>query len=164
MEAATGESLLDRTVPWVGLAARLIVGGVWLVAGGLKVSDLRSSIRAVQVYELLPNSLAEFVGIVLPLVEVGIGLLLIAGLATQPAAVVSALLLVAFIVGIGSAWARGLQIDCGCFGGGGQLGEGEKPQYLAEILRDIGLLALTGLLVWRPRTPFSADRILFKTK
>jgi len=156
--------LLDRYTPWAGTAARLIVGGVWLVAGALKVTDLRSSIRAVQVYELLPNSIAEIVGIVLPLVEVGIGALLILGLATQASAVVSTLLLLAFIVGIASAWARGLQIDCGCFGGGGQLGEGESPQYLVEILRDIGLLALSALLIWRPTTRYSIDSILFKTK
>jgi hypothetical protein len=85
-------------------------------------------------------------------------------LATQASAVVSGLLLLAFIVGIASAWARGLQIDCGCFGGGGQLGEGETPQYLVEILRDIGLLALSALLVWRPITRYSIDSILFRTK
>lgn len=157
-------SLLDRSMPWAGLAARLIIGVVWVVAGALKVTDLRSSVRAVQAYELLPNSLAEIIGIALPLIEIGIGALLIIGLATQVSAVLSVLLLVAFIVGIASAWARGLQIDCGCFGGGGQLTEGESPQYLVEILRDIGLLVLSGLLVWRPVTRFGLDGVLFKAK
>lgn len=163
-EHPPGASLLDRSTPWAGLIARLVVGAVWIVAGALKVADLRSSVRAVQVYELLPNALAEIVGIVLPLVEIGIGALLIIGLATQVSAVVSSALFVAFIIGIASAWARGLQIDCGCFGGGGQLAEGESPEYFVEILRDIGLLALSGLLVWRPVTRFSVDGILFKAK
>ena len=59
------------------------------------------------------------VGHLLPVLEVVVGLCLVLGLLTRGAAVVSALLFVAFIVGIASAWARGLQIDCGCFGGGG---------------------------------------------
>ena len=50
-----------------------------------------------------------------------VGLLLVIGLLTRVSAVVLGLLLVAFIVGVGSAWARGLSIDCGCFGGGGQV-------------------------------------------
>ncbi|HIW63106.1 MAG TPA: DoxX family membrane protein [Candidatus Stackebrandtia excrementipullorum] len=163
-EHAPGTSLLNRSTEWIGLAARLIVGGVWIVAGALKVTDLRSSVRAVQAYELLPNSLAEIVGVLLPLMEIGIGALLIVGLATQISAVLSSALFVAFIVGIASAWARGLQIDCGCFGGGGQLAEGEAPEYLSKILQDIGLLALSGLLVWRPVTRFSVDHILFRAK
>ena len=48
-----------------------------------------------------------------------VGLCLLCGLVTRVAAVVSAVLQLAFIIGISSAWARGLQIDCGCFGGGG---------------------------------------------
>jgi uncharacterized membrane protein YphA (DoxX/SURF4 family) len=155
---------LDTFLPWVGLAARLLVGGVWVVAGALKVSDLNQSVYAVQAYQLLPSSLAEIVGVLLPLIEVGIGLLLILGLATVPAAVISGLLMVAFIIGIAAAWARGLQIDCGCFGGGGEVAEGVDPGYLQEILRDVGLLLCSALLVWRPGTKFSADQLIFKTK
>jgi hypothetical protein len=59
---------------------------------------------------------------------------------------VSALLMVAFIIGVASAWARGLTIDCGCFGGGGQVAASET-KYPEEILRDIGLVLLGGWLV-----------------
>ena len=61
------------------------------------------------------------------------------GLLTRAMAAVSALLFVAFIIGIASAWARGLEIDCGCFGGGGQL-DGASAKYPGEIARDVGLL------------------------
>ena len=96
-----------------------------------------------------------------PLLELVIGLLLLAGLLTRPAAVVSAVLLVAFVVGIASAWARGLEIECGCFGGGGTK-EGASAAYPWEIARDLGLLALSGWLVWRPRTPYALDNVLFR--
>jgi hypothetical protein len=55
--------------------------------------------------------------------------------------------MLAFVVGIASAWARGLRIDCGCFGGGGKLADGKSPSYFWEILRDGGLLLLGAWIV-----------------
>jgi hypothetical protein len=63
-------------------------------------------------------------------------------------------------VGIASAWARGLSIDCGCFGGGGQLGPGRHPNYAPEILRDVGLLLVAAFLVSWPRTRLAIDEWL----
>jgi hypothetical protein len=80
--------------------------------------------------------------------------------ATRFVAGVSAVLLVVFIAGIVSAWSRGLAIDCGCFGSGGQLAAGQGPTYGTEILRDLGFLALAGLLLWRPWTRFSIDALM----
>lgn len=144
----------------VSTLARLGLAGIWLVAGGSKVSDLGASVRAVNAYELLPNGAAQIVGSALPFIEIMIGLLLLAGLFTRAAAIVSAGLFVMFIFGIASAWARGLQIDCGCFGGGGALAAGESPTYFWETLRDIGFLAAAGFLILRPRTWLSLDGVL----
>ena len=80
---------------------------------------------------------------------------------TRVSGVLSSLLFLAFIVGIASAWARGLQIDCGCFGGGGFDADATE-KYPWEIARDVGLLALSLLLVWRPHTPYAVDNILFR--
>lgn len=141
---------------WVGLLARLVTGVVWLVAGALKLPDLASSVRAVRAYDLLPEALVPAVGTALPIVEVLLGLLLIGGVLTRFAALVSALLFVAFIIGISAAWARGLSIDCGCFGGGGY-DQDATAKYPWEIARDVGLLALSGWLVVRPASRFSLD-------
>lgn len=157
-------STFDKVVAWVGLPVRLLVGIVWIVAGALKITNLNNSVHAVHAYQILPASVGEIVGILLPVIEIGIGLLLVLGLATMPAAAISVLLFIAFIIGIASAWTRGLQIDCGCFGGGGQLDKGVDPQYFLEIARDVGLLLCSALLIWRPRTKFSVDGLLFKTK
>ncbi|MFI7211899.1 MauE/DoxX family redox-associated membrane protein [Micromonospora maritima] len=143
--------------PWLGVAARLGLAAVWLIAGGTKVGDLAASGRAVNAYQVMPYDLATVIGAALPFVELALGLLLLVGLATRVGAGISAALLVVFIVGIASAWARGLAIDCGCFGSGGQLGAGETPSYLPEILRDLGFLVLAGFLLIWPRTPFSVD-------
>ena len=143
--------------PWLGIAARLGLAAVWLAAGGSKVGDLAASGRAVNAYQVMPYDLATVIGAALPFVELALGVLLLLGLATRLAAGFSAALLVVFIVGIVSAWTRGLAIDCGCFGSGGQLAEGQAPNYLPEILRDLGFLALAGFLLIWPRTPVSVD-------
>ena len=115
---------------------------------------------AVRAYQLLPYDVAGVVGVALPVVEIAVGLLLVLGLLTRPAAVVGGLLMLAFLVGIISAWARGLTIDCGCFGGGGTIAAAQT-HYLSETLRDIGLALCATWLVVRPRTAFSLDRRLF---
>lgn len=146
--------------PWISTVARLALATVWLIAGGLKVGDLAASARAVHAYQLMSYDAAEVVGAVQPFLEIAVGLLLLAGLATRLTAVISATLMVIFIAGISWAWAKGLQIDCGCFSDGGELGAGESPTYGIDILRDVAFVALSGLLMWRPRTRFSVDGLL----
>ena len=146
--------------PWISTAARLGLATVFLVAGAGKVSDLAASARAVNAYRLMPFEAAKIVGAILPFVEITLGLLLLAGIAVRLSAGIAATLLVIFIAGIVSVWARGLRIDCGCFSAGGDLGAGQVPTYGREILRDVGFLVLAGVLLWRPRTRFSVDGIL----
>jgi uncharacterized membrane protein YphA (DoxX/SURF4 family) len=146
--------------PWICTIVRLGLAAVWLIAGGAKAGDLAASGRAVNAYQLMPYAVAKVVGAALPFLEIALGLLLLAGLAVRLGAGISALLLVVFIAGIASASSRGLAIDCGCFGSGGQLADGQGPAYGAELLRDLGFLALAGLLLWRPRTRFSIDELL----
>ena len=143
--------------PWFTLISRLILGGVLLAAGLLKVTHPAKSAMAVRAYEVLPITLANFLGYALPWIEVGIALLLFLGVAVKPAAMFGGFLLILFIAAISQAWVRGLTIDCGCFGGGGQVAKGET-KYLEEILRDTGLVILAIYLVKFPRGKFSLDR------
>jgi uncharacterized membrane protein YphA (DoxX/SURF4 family) len=146
---------------WIGVGARLVVGTVWLVAGLLKIPDPTENVRAVRAYDLLPESLVPVVGHGLPVLEILVGVCLLVGLLVRVNAALSAVLLVAFIVGIASAWARGLSIECGCFGGGGGPAANAQAKYPWELARDLGLLLLSGWLVFRPRSPFAADSWLF---
>jgi len=150
----------QRAWPWLGLLARLLVGGVWLVAGWVKVTDPASSVRAVRAYQLLPEAMVPAIGHGLPVLELSIGLLLVVGLAQRLSAAVSAALLVAFIIAIAAAWARGLQIECGCFGGGGDIGGDAESAYLWEIARDTVLLVLSLALARRPFTRLSVDAVI----
>lgn len=144
---------------WAGLLARLVVGGVWLWAGLLKIADPAASVTAVRGYQLLPASAAEVVGRVLPTVEVALGAMLLLGLLQSVTGLLSALLQLAFIAGIASVWARGIAIDCGCFGDGGPDSDA-LSQYPWEIARDVGLLLASLLVVRARRTPLSLDQLL----
>ena len=141
---------------WVSLGARLVLGGVMLVAGALKVTDPETAAQAVRAYEVLPASLAAPVGWGLPFLEIAIGLLLIVGFGVRPAAVAAGVFMVAFIAAVASAWARGLAIDCGCFGGGGPV-DPDDTGYGLALLRDLAFLTAAVYLVVRPRTLFSLD-------
>lgn len=147
----------EKLQPWIGLVCRLTLGGVLFVAGFLKVDKLEVSQMAVRSYELLPIPIANFFGQTLPLFEVVIGLLLIVGAATRIVAVIGGFTMFIFIIAIAQAWARGLNIDCGCFGGGGTVAPGET-RYLQEILRDAGLVAMALFLIRYPVSKFSIDR------
>ena len=150
-------SKFEKLQPWIGLLSRLTLGGVLFVAGYLKVDKLEVSQMAVRSYELLPIPIANFLGQTLPFFEVVVGLLLILGAATRAVAALGGFTMFIFIIAIAQAWARGLNIDCGCFGGGGTVDPGQT-RNLQEILRDAGLVALALFLVRYPITKFSIDK------
>lgn len=150
----------NSALPWVTTVSRLVLASVLIVAGWGKIGTPVLSVQSVKAYKLLPDELATVVGYGLPIVEIVTGVLLFVGLLTRVAGGVAALLMLAFVVGIASVWARGLRIDCGCFGGGGQLEPGVEPSYLVDILRDFGLFALGVVVVLFTPGRFALDSAL----
>jgi protein-disulfide isomerase len=159
---APAARLWSTARPWLATLARVGLAAVFLYAGATKIGDPAQFLVSVNAYQLLPAWLAKAVTYGLPLVEIGVGLLLLAGLATRLAAAVVALLLVVFLIGVISAAARGLSIDCGCFGSGGQVPAGQT-RYTLEIGRDVGLLVLAAFLVAWPVSRYSVDDALSRT-
>lgn len=151
----------DRLRDVIGLLCRLVLGGVLLYAGAAKVLTPVASARAVQAYQIFPFEVAQYIGYALPIIEVIIGALLILGLFTRVNAFLGAVLMVVFIAGIISAWSRGLAIDCGCFGGGGEIEPGQT-QYPQKIAENIGFAMCGAWLVARPRSLASLDRHLLR--
>lgn len=125
---------------------------MWLTSGLLKAADPLQTVVAVRAYQLLPEAAVTPVANLLPFLEIGLGLLLLTGVGVRLCAIGSAAVLVAFLYGVSSAWARGLSIDCGCFGGGGAADVGAWD-YLSEIGRDTVFLIAAVWLFTRPRTP-----------
>jgi uncharacterized membrane protein YphA (DoxX/SURF4 family) len=155
--------LLARTPPRaldvIGTLFRLGLAAVWLASGAIKAADPNTTFAAVQAYRVLPAGLVGPVAAVLPFLELAFGMLVFLGIGTRAMGVLSAVLLLVYIGGVAQSWARGLTIDCGCFGGGGQT-TAAQTQYPQEILRDIGFLVLAAWLVVRPRTLLALDALL----
>jgi uncharacterized membrane protein YphA (DoxX/SURF4 family) len=155
---------LPRTLSRPGPAtlstvARLLAGGVFAASGWTKVVDVEATVRSVRAYELLPESLVRVTGTGLPVLELGLAALLLTGLATRLAAGVTALLSLVFLVGVGSAWARGLSIECGCFGNSG-FTSNPVPGYVREIVLNTVLIGVAAWLLRHPASRFSLDGAL----
>ena len=131
-----------------------------LVAGALKVTDPYSSATSVRAYQILPVDLANLLGFILPFAEVAIGIFLIVGIWVRLNAIAGGALMIMFIIAIGQAWARGISLDCGCFGKGGLLDTDELPvwNYTLEIARDIVLAAFAVYIYRFPQGKLGFDK------
>jgi uncharacterized membrane protein YphA (DoxX/SURF4 family) len=98
------------------LLLRVIVGGVFIWAGALKVADPLGFAQSIMNYQVFPHSLAFLIAVVLPWVEVLCGAFLIIGLFSRSSALLISLMLIAFIGLVALALARGIDTSCGCFG------------------------------------------------
>ena len=145
--------------PWLSLIVRVALAGILGYAGYNKVIVPALSVESVAAYELFGETLNQLIGYTLPLFELALALLLLAGLATRVTGIISALLMAVFIAGIASAWARGLTIDCGCFGTGGVV-DADETTYALDIARDLGFMALGLFLAIWPRSRYSLDGAL----
>jgi len=145
----------SELLPWVGLAVRLTAAGIWLFAGITKLADLDGFRAQVDAYQVLPHSLVSPFSYGLPLVEIAIGAYLLVGAMVRPTAILACVLMVIFIVAEAQAWARGLSIDCGCFGTTVQTQVGATT-----ILRDLALGVPSALMAWRPARKLSIDASL----
>ncbi len=101
---------------WIALAARLLLGGVFVFAAGTKISDPQTFHDGVKAFKLLPAALWTPTTFMLPWVELVAGLALLLGFWTRAGALILSLLLAGFTLGIVSVLARALSVECGCFG------------------------------------------------
>ena len=117
-------------------ALRLSLGAVFLLSGVVKIRDPGAFAIEVVNYQLAPR-LAPWLAATLPVVELLVGALLVAG--TRPwaraAALLSSAMLLVFTAAVSSVVARGINISCGCFGGD------TGPVTAMTVLRDVALLA-----------------------
>ncbi len=144
--------------PWIGTAARLLLGIVWIWASLSKIAHPLTFTQAVRAYDATPEWLSKGIGYGLPVLELCLGIALIIGVTVRIAAAVSTLLIVVFLIGIIEVAARGIKLTCGCFGGGGTTVG--ATSYTLDILRDVGLLVVAVFLVIWSFTHLSIEEFL----
>lgn len=143
--------------PWISTVARIVLGAVFVTASLSKIGQVDATVRAVRAYQILPESLVHTVAYALPYLELAVGGLLLVGLGTRIVAGIAGVMLGLFIAAVASAGIRGLEIDCGCFGGGGPV---VHTHYLREIARDSAFFLLPLWLLIRPTSRLSLDGAL----
>ena len=139
MRARTGEILDNR---WLMFALRLVLGGIFIAASVTKLQYQAEFIDTVAGYGLLPDSLVQLYGLVVPWVELFIGCCLILGIFTRFASAVSIPLTVSFVVASAYALFHPVEGGCGCFG---QLISLSHP---VSLLLDAVMLAIAFLLLF----------------
>lgn len=127
---------MNLLLRWIYHACRLILGGAFLYAGVIKGLDVPGFAGNIAAYKLLPYQANYLIAATLPYIEVIAGVLLLTNQRVRPAALLCGLMTLAFIGALLSAWARGLDISCGCFDPQAKTSIGEA------LLRDLGLLVL----------------------
>lgn len=131
------------------LVFRWLLGVVFIWAGTVKLLNPMDFLVSIYGYEThLPETLIRVSVVVLPWLEILTGLALITGIALEAGLLLCASMLVAFVILTGQAWARGLDISCGCFGS-----QIEQTSVLGRVqfafFRNLLLLGLTGFLLLR---------------
>lgn len=128
-------------------AARCLLAAVFAYAAWSKLEDPALFATVIASYRLVPAIFAGWAAIVLPPLEMLTALALLFTKWSRESALLMTGMLLVFLVGLTQAWARGLQIDCGCFG---PSEPGAAPPLWLDILRDIGLLVASVWLTVRP--------------
>jgi len=132
------------------LLGRVALAAIFLLAAYAKlkpqgsmpwsIASIKTSLAmfAMQVdsYQLLPEEHVNFVAHTLPPFELLLGLWLLSGIGLRFSSLITTLLLGGFFTVMVRTYALGLEVSCGCFGPGEQLGT-------KTLLRDGSLLALS---------------------
>lgn len=125
------------------LALRVVLGALFVYAGVAKLADVAGFAVDIANYRVLPPRLVAPLAAALPGVEIAAGVCLLAGRWTRAAALVAGGMLAVFSVAVAQALARGINLECGCFGAS------RDPVTTATLARDIVLLAMAAVVAWR---------------
>jgi len=130
---------------WIAIGLRITLGGIFAYAGVVKILDGQAFADSIHTFRLLPAELINLLAIGLPVLEVLVGGMLVAGLRSRIGTVLVMLMCLVFLIAISQAMIRGLEVNCGCFGGG-------KPsvaQTVWSLVRDVMLGAAAFFVFWR---------------
>src|SRR5471032_3706513 len=137
----------------VVLIARLIVGGVFVVAGGLKIGHADQFAAQIAAFGIVPQPVVAPMALLLPFLEVLLGLYLIVWLYTRLVAGIAVVQLLIFAGAIASAVLQGHSLSCGCFGPGDT-----SVTSWPEVGRDLALALVAAFIAWRPPGMLALDR------
>jgi uncharacterized membrane protein YphA (DoxX/SURF4 family) len=104
---------------WLFLILRAALGAVFIWAGVLKFQAPQAFADSIATFRLLPAQLINLLALGLPPFEIAIGLLCVFGFPRRLGTFCALVLCAVFASALASAFLRGIEVDCGCFGSGG---------------------------------------------
>ena len=132
------------------LLSRFILGAVFIYASLDKIADPVAFSANIDNYHISPIAINNLVALILPWVELIIGLSLIIGVFLDGASFFSIILLIFFIFIIAQAYMRGISLNCGCFKTALDPALGDlKQEMLWRIFEDILFLGLAIIVYFR---------------
>ncbi|MFY9720770.1 MAG: MauE/DoxX family redox-associated membrane protein [Candidatus Cybelea sp.] len=140
------------------LVVRIVLGGLLVAAGALKVTDPSSLAADIAAFRLLPAAIVGPLALALPYLEILLGAYLILGLFTRIAAGFAATAFFIYAAAIASAVIRGIPATCGCFG--------PKDTAVADwphVAFDLTLAAASCFVAYGAPGAFAIDRRLHTT-
>lgn len=126
------------------LVFRLVLGGLFVYAGVVKVLDPLDFAQDIRNYRLVGQSISFIAAIALPWLEILAGLALAAGIWRRASALTISSLLVFFILVTLITMIRGIDVDCGCFGAI------SRKAGLGVILEDLTMLSMGLSILFAP--------------
>jgi uncharacterized membrane protein YphA (DoxX/SURF4 family) len=124
---------------WSVLAARLFMGSIFIYASIDKIAQPAAFARDIYNYQVLPDALINLSALVLPWLELFLGLCLLAGIWMPGAVLAVNLLLIVFLGALVFNMARGLDVNCGCFGVGSNAPAMSGTYYLTRDIIFFGI-------------------------
>jgi uncharacterized membrane protein YphA (DoxX/SURF4 family) len=137
-----GNRLESRPLKYLFVVARLLLGAVFVAAGAAKIFHPGEFAGLIHNYQILPDPLVNSAAVVLPWLEMLVGVLILCGWWLPGALAIADSLLLVFLVALASAAARGIDIDCGCF----SVRPAASPNFAWYLARDM-LFLLLGAVV-----------------
>jgi len=140
--------------PILLLIFRLVVGFIFLSFGASKIGIADQFAADIAKYAIMPEFSLNIVAMVLPWLEIVVGILLILGVRLRASAIFSILLLLTFISFVGFAMMMGFDINCGC--------SSTNPQKVGipKLLENSGLMILSAVIFLFPNQKFTLEEFV----
>lgn len=138
-------SLRSYAAAWAYHGGRLFLGGLWIYASHDKIADPDAFAQVVYNYQVLPDTAVNLTAVLLPWLELLLGICLVAGVWISGASVLSTALLTAFAGTLVFNLYRGIDIQCGCF----SMQSDRDPASYLTVIRDLSFVAVSAyLMAW----------------
>jgi uncharacterized membrane protein YphA (DoxX/SURF4 family) len=144
------------THPWLTVRVSIALGVFFIAAALPKIGDPPSFAHMIYNYRIVPAALVNVSALVLPWLEILVGLALVLGIWTRTSAAIVGALLVTFILAISLNLSWNNPIDCGCFdvSAANKTREERFLDMKMVVVRDLGMLLMVAqVLAGRTRRP-----------